>query len=227
MTFLSKQAWEKSKKIIDAIHQHPFNIGLSHGTLAMNKFSYYIEQDTLYLKDYARSLALIAARVPMPFVKDFLSFSEHAIFAEQEIVHAFFKRSLNLKYSKKISPATLSYTSYLLQKASIAPIEVAIASILPCFWVYQDVAQKISKQSKQNNPYQRWIDTYASDSFEKSVQNAIHIFDAMANAASIDLKNKMLDAFYNSTVLEWHFWNDAYHEKIFDLCENGSETACF
>lgn len=30
------------------------------------------------------------------------------------------------------------------------------------------------------------------------------------------MKIKMLDAFYNSVCLEWHFWNDAYNKTVFD-----------
>jgi len=27
---------------------------------------------------------------------------------------------------------------------------------------------------------------------------------------------KMLDAFYKSAALEWHFWNDSYNQVVFD-----------
>ena len=216
MIKLSEHTWHKSKDVILAIKNHPFNIQLAMGNLAIDKFSYYIEQDTLYLQEFARSLALIAARAPLSFLRDFLSFSEGALVAEQESVHRFFRENFNLKKTGKLTPATLSYTSYLLQTCHNAPVEVAIASVLPCFWVYREVGLSIVKDTKEKNPYWRWIETYSGEKFGQGVERAIDIFDKVASEASENIKNQMLEAFYKSTVLEWHFWNDAYHKTVFD-----------
>jgi hypothetical protein len=71
-------------------------------------------------------------------------------------------------------------------------------------------------KTASNNPYRRWIETYASEDFGKSVEEAINIFDDLALNASPHIKQKMLDAFYKSVCLEWHFWNDAYEMRAFD-----------
>ncbi len=47
---LSKTAQERSAKKIEAIQNHPFNQELKAGTLAKDKFAYYIEQDGIYLQ---------------------------------------------------------------------------------------------------------------------------------------------------------------------------------
>lgn len=222
MKKLSEQAWNVSKQVIETINAHPFNKELSKGTLAKDKFTYYIEQDVLYLQDFARSHAMIASRVPLEFVRDFLKFADYTFIAEQELVHSFFKKSLSFQETGHITPATLSYTSYLLQTSSTKPIEVAIAAVLPCFWVYREVGLLIAQESSAKNPYARWIETYSGKEFGEGVQNAINIFDKMAAKASEDMTKKMIEAFYNSTVLEWHFWNDSYHKKIFDDVSNES-----
>ena len=49
-----------------------------------------------------------------------------------------------------------------------------------------------------------------------SVERAISIFDEIAIDASDEIRDLMLDAFYKSTVLEWHFWNDSYNQVVFD-----------
>jgi thiaminase (transcriptional activator TenA) len=218
MTKLSEIALEKCIFVIQAIKEHFFNTELANGSLDMEKFAYYIEQDTLYLKDFARSLALIAAKVPPRFVKDFLSFSESALIVEQEVVHSFFRQTYNLKETGKLTLATLSYTSYLLQVSNTAPVEIAIASVLPCFWIYKIVGQFIAQNTdmKSQNPYKKWIETYSGPEFNTTLQRAIDIFDEIALSASYEVRNLMLDAFYKSTVLEWHFWNDAYNQTVFD-----------
>ncbi len=90
MTKFSEIALEKCAFVIQAIKEHPFNKELAEGSLNIEKFAYYIEQDTLYLRDFARSLAMIASKALLKFVKDFLSFSKSALIAEQEVVHSFF-----------------------------------------------------------------------------------------------------------------------------------------
>jgi thiaminase/transcriptional activator TenA len=48
----------------------------------------------------------------------------------------------------------------------LAQVEVTMASVLPCFWIYKKVGDHIyQQQNKQNNPYQTWIDTYAGEEF--------------------------------------------------------------
>ncbi|WP_395946679.1 thiaminase II [Caedibacter taeniospiralis] len=219
MTKLSETALEKCGFIIQAIKEHPFNKELTNGSLNIEKFAYYIEQDTLYLRDFARSLAVIASKAPLKFVKDFLSFSDGALIAEQEVVHSFFRQTFNLQETGKLTPAILSYTSYLLQVSSMAPVEIAIASVLPCFWVYKIVGQSIAQNTdmKSQNPYKKWIETYSGQDFSDSVERVISIFDEVALSASDEVRYLMLDAFYKSTVLEWHFWNDSYNQTIFDI----------
>jgi thiaminase/transcriptional activator TenA len=59
------------------------------------------------------ALLLLPQKPPLKFVKDFLSFSDGALIAEQEVVHSFFRHTFNLQETGKLTPATLSYTSYL------------------------------------------------------------------------------------------------------------------
>lgn len=220
MTKLSDKAWKHCEDIIKAIHNHPFNKELSKGTLNIEKFAYYIEQDILYLQDFARAYAIIAAKSPLEYVKIYLNHSMAAFTAEEEIIHDFFKKTYKLTDTGKLSPATLAYTSYLIKTCSSEPLEVAVAAMLPCPWVYCEVGKAIAKKADKNNPFSKWIDTYASEEFENIVNEAISIFDALANKATKEIQNKMLDAFYTSTVLEWHFWNDAYNETEFDKISN-------
>ena len=213
MIKLSEIALEKSADVIKAIKEHPFNRELAAGSLDMQKFGYYIEQDTAYLRDFARALAIIAAKAPLKFMKDFLAFSEGALITEQKVVHSFFRETFHFQETKQLTLATFAYTNYLLYSSMAASIEIAIAAILPCFWVYQIVGQFVAENihTKSENPYWRWIETYSSQEFGESVQKAIAIFDEVALSASQETRCSMIDAFYKSTVLEWHFWNDSYN----------------
>ncbi len=213
---LSDQAWEQSSSIYNAIINHPFNQELMHGTLAKDKFAYYIEQDVLYLRDFSRCHAIIASKISLEYSRNFLKYAEYTLIAEQEVVHQFFKKIFNFSETGLLTSATLGYTSYMFKTCLNEPVEVAIAAILPCFWVYREVGLFIAKHTKQDNPYYRWIETYTSEGFCSTVDEAIAIFNDLASNTTDDIRKKMLDAFYKSTVWEWHFWNDSYHKQVFD-----------
>ncbi|QRN03607.1 thiaminase II [Legionella sp. MW5194] len=213
---LSEKAWQMATPVIHNILTHPFNQALANGSLASSTFAYYLEQDSLYLKDFARCHALIAAKSPLAYVRQFLGFAESVFVAEQEVVHCYFKKEFAFNDTGLVTPATLSYTSYLLQTCSLLPVEVAVAAVLPCFWVYRETGCSIARDACGDNPFSRWIETYSSEEFSQAVDQAIAIFDALAAQAPETLKTAMLRAFYTSTCLEWHFWNDAYHHRVFD-----------
>lgn len=215
---LSTKAWEISTNVYESIIHHPFNQELMDGTLSKDKFAYYIEQDSHYLHDFARCHAVIASKVSLEHVRTFLKYADYTFVAEQEVVHHFFKKTFNFKETGLLSPATLSYTSYLLRVATMESVEIGVAAILPCFWVYREVGLFIAKHSISSNPYARWIETYSSEDFSASVTEVIDIFDNLAAESTSATQNKMLEAFYKSTCLEWHFWNDAYNEVAFDHC---------
>ena len=67
------------------------------------------------------------------------------------------------------TPDCLAYTSFLLATAHQEPWEILIAALLPCFWIYWDVAQAITREAAPDNPYRAWIDTYADPHFGEAV----------------------------------------------------------
>ena len=64
MTF-TDELWRSIGAIYAAILQHPFVRGLTDGSLPREAFRFYAVQDALYLRDFARSLALAGARAPV------------------------------------------------------------------------------------------------------------------------------------------------------------------
>lgn len=210
----SQDVWHKTNKIIESIKQHPFNQALMLGTLDQEKFIYYIEQDILYLNDFARCLAILASKAPMEYVRKFLQYAEGVFVAEQEIVHQYFKKEIIVESTNKISPSTLSYTAFLFKHCLHESFEVGVAAVLPCFWIYHEVGLYILKNSVKNNRYSRWIEAYASDNFKQTVDEVITLFDMLAENASNETKEKMQQAFYQGACLEWHFWNDAYDKNF-------------
>ncbi len=209
---LSEQAWQKSVSVINAATSHPFNQEMARGTLAHNRFSYYIEQDSLWLHDFGRCNSIIAAKIKSEYAPIFLQHANNCFAAGKGI----FAKNPGVIKTGLIAPTTISFTSYLVSICATEPVELAVAALLPCFWAYREVGLSISKNSVNNNTYTNWIKNYSSESFSGSVDVVIKIFDELGENTTNEIREKMLDVFYKSTCLEWHFWNDAYNLAIFD-----------
>lgn len=210
----SEMVWKKNEGLYKKIIDMPFNKELMEGTLDKEKFAYYIEQDSLYLKYYSKVLATISSKINNNayYAITFLKSSMNAYIVEEEIVHKYFRETFQLKNTNKITTANLGYTSFLINTAHTEAFEAAAASILPCFWIYNEIGKYIKENAKiENNPYKTWIDAYADEEFSKSTENMIKIIDDLYNNASNYVKEKMIIAFDIAFVWEYRFWNDAYN----------------
>jgi len=106
------------------------------------------------------------------------------------------------------------YTSYLHKQLANAPVEVVLAAVLPCFRIYKEVGDHILKhQTKGNNPYQSWIDTYGGEEFERSVTMAITVCDEIASQHTDARQQEMMEAYLVCSRLEWMFWESAYRQE--------------
>ena len=73
------------------------------------------------------------------------------------------------------------------------------------------VGKEIHKRSLNDNPYSKWIETYADESFALSTSRAIDICDQLAATTTEVIRNKMTEAFVMATKMEWMFWDSAYN----------------
>ena len=213
----SEKAWQQTAALRAAIHALPFNTELAAGTLAPERFRFYILQDALYLGEYARVLALAAARAPdAATVQVFAGDAVQAIAVEQALHDRYlaeFGVTPKAAAAAEPAPDCLAYTSYLLATAQQEPWEILVAAILPCFWIYWDVAGAIVRQSAPDNRYRAWIDTYADPRFGEAVQLVIDIADRAAAGATAATRAAMLAAFTRSARYEYLFWDGAYRER--------------
>jgi thiaminase (transcriptional activator TenA) len=202
--------WKEIEPIYDAILELPFNRELTDGSLEREKFAFYMKQDALYLADFSRALAITGARSQSAGeLKDFLGFAIGAVVVERSLHDSFLKRfDAHIDVNK--SPACFSYTNFLLAMAAMEDYPVAVAALLPCFWIYREVGLHIHQRAAKNNPYQDWIDTYAGKDFSESVDRAIDITDRIAENTSANTRSRMTDKFIDSSRLEWMFWDSAY-----------------
>ncbi len=203
--------WESITDIYKAIIQHPFNEELAQGTLPREKFAFYMQQDALYLADFARALATMAGRSPdEATILQFVHFAEGVAVVERSLHNTYFREFGIDTPTRQQAPACFAYTNFLLATVATRSYEEGMAALLPCFWIYREVGHDIYRRAAPNNPYQKWIDTYAGQEFDEVVKQAIALTDNLAEQVSATQQQRMRDAFIYSSRLEWMFWDSAY-----------------
>jgi len=217
MIRFSDEAWERTQRLREAIHQLPFNTELAAGSLSRDRFQGYIIQDALYLGRFSRALAVAAAKAPDTAAMQSFAQSALSAVAVEQALHGRYLREFGIDPAAigeaEMSPDCLAYISYLLAVAYHEPWEVLVAALLPCFRIYWDVGCAIAQRAAPDNPYRAWIDTYADERFGKAVETAVAVGDRAAAAATATTRAAMLAAFMRACQYEWLFWDGAYQRR--------------
>ena len=180
-------AWDAVQPIFQQTLQHPFIKELMDGTLDRKKFLFYIEQDSLYLASYGKLLTGLATRLENPLHRRaFISFAGDNMDQERELHQSFIHE---IDPNVEPTPTCLLYSTTLLHHLAVSPVEVALASVMPCFVVYMQVGKYIyENQPKGDNPYQEWINTYADGEHVQSVIDAVNICNEVAERCTEEQK---------------------------------------
>ena len=211
----SVRAWQNIENIYQTILEMPFIEELKTGSLDKQIFQQYMIQDGIYLGEFARVLAIISAKAPQPDMQlQFANSVREAIVVERMLHESFFAEfGINVEDALSVdpTPTCLNYTNFLLATAFQYSFPVAVAAVLPCFWIYLEVGKHIYQTATTKaNPYQKWIDTYVDADFEASVNYVISVADKAAATASANELKLMSRVFYRASQFEWMFWDSAY-----------------
>ena len=137
------QIRQQTDTIWQSIYTHPFVQEVGQGTLARAAFEFFIRQDYLYLKDFARVLCLGGAKADN--LETLAMFAEHAatVVQVERTFHSNFALQLGLTVADleatPAAPATRAYTRHLLAVAHSGTLGETVAAVLPCYWIYWEV----------------------------------------------------------------------------------------
>ncbi|CAM2872108.1 TenA family transcriptional regulator [Skermania piniformis] len=215
------ELWSQTESLRAAIDDLEFLRRLGDGTLAPDVFRHYLEQDALYLAGYAKALALLAARAPDPTRAAFWAKAAATAAVEEAALHRDLLASGEITSAATPipSPTCLGYVSYLIATAATEPYPVAAAAVLPCFWIYADVAKRLAAQANAvlaanpDHPYARWIAAYDAPEFQAEVAGARAAVEAAAATATATERTAMAAAFGYATRYELLFWDTALHSQ--------------
>jgi thiaminase (transcriptional activator TenA) len=212
------ELWAGITGTYDAILTHPFVAGLTDGSLPAEAFTFYVIQDALYLREYARALALVAAKATDPAATEmFARHAAEAISVERQL-HGSLLADLGIDPEAAAAgpaPANLAYTSYLLAAAATGSYAEGVGAVLPCYWIYWEVGKHLVKRGSPDPRYQLWIDTYGGEEFGATVREVLAVTDALtlteAERAAVH-RHFRVTARY-----EWMFWDMGYRRETWPV----------
>jgi len=217
MDRFTTELWRSIDSIFAAILTHPFVRGLTDGTLPEEAFRFYVVQDALYLQDYARCLALAAAKAPRDtWCELFADHAKVALVVERSLHESFFQEwglTAEQVAATPYAPANLAYTSYLLRIAYERPFEELLGAVLPCYWIYWEVGKYLERLGSPNALYQRWIETYASEEYASVVRAVIDVTDAAVADLPESRRAPIRQHFVTTSRYEWLFWDSAWKQE--------------
>lgn len=221
MATFSQTLFQRIGPIYQRILQHPFVAGLTDGTLDEAAFQFYAIQDALYLRDFARGLALLAAKASDDDTT--VMFSEHAktaLVVERDLHGSFFSQwglAPQDVYRTPMAPNNVLYTSYLLRVAYERPFHEGLGAFLPCYWIYWEVGKELERRGSSVSVYQRWIDTYASAQYADVVQQAIALVNRVAQTLTVDDQERVAEHFVMTSRFEYMFWDMGYRRQAWEV----------
>ena len=91
--------------------------------------------------------------------------------------------------------------------------------MLPCFWIYQDVGERILAAAGDltNHPYGDWIGTYADPAFAEQTLRVRAIVDRVAEQGDGSLRGRMASAGEQAGRYEWMFWDAAWRMEAWPV----------
>ena len=191
--------------------EHDFVKQLACGTLPPECFRHYLKQDYLYLFHYSRAFALAIFKAKNFSQMEIPRKSLESICQEIQL-HLDYCRQWGISeaeiFATQESAACVAYTRYLLDCGATGGLAEIYAAITPCAVGYAQIARYITENYPRlaNNPYQMWIDTYASEAFQQEAEETSNFLTALCADFTLTQQNHIQHIFTTATRMEIAFW---------------------
>lgn len=193
--------WRAAAPVRAAIDDLAFVRGLGDGTLEEGVFRHYLTQDALYLRHFARALARASALAPTREEQAFWAGAARSTLVSELDLH-----SRWLGGEPRGAAPGAATRAYLDHLAAAGPdYAVLVAALLPCFWLYADVGERLAAHNHAGHPYRDWLTTYGDEAFAVATRQAIRVVAEAAEGATPAQRDAMARAFHASCEHELAF----------------------
>jgi thiaminase/transcriptional activator TenA len=200
----------------EALHAHPFVVGLRDGTLPLDAFRFYVEQNLQYLPEYARAMALGVSRADdVETMRIFAGELENVLQSEIPKNRALLQRAIELGASDEggadgMAPATVAYTGFLVRTATRGGCAEIMAAIVPCTWSYGEIGRRMRADVQEHPVYAAWVRFFGSDAYAEIVAAMRGDLEILAVDVGETEEARLRELFASSVRLERGFWDMAY-----------------
>ena len=215
MTRFSDELRAIAEPIWAAEHDHPFVRGIGDGTLAAEKFRFFIRQDYPYLVDFVRALALACARAPKLELATHFARRARTVLEREMALHRAFAAEWGITAealeAERMEGATRGYADFLLRTAALGSFEELAAALLPCVWGYVELGRSLAARGRPHDErYARWVDAYAGAELAGLCDDVRRIVDELAEDADEPTRARMRECFLVSSRYELALWDMAW-----------------
>ena len=202
-----------------ANYEHPFVKELGKGSLALNKFQYYLRQDYVFLINYCKVLAIASSKSSTEeMMKKWVSLLDETLNSEMDLHRNFCSEfGIPLDQLEKTvgDSSTNNYCNFLIENANQSSEKFIAVSLLPCQWGYQEIAQNFVKNDLGPNSFHKtWIDSYASKEYQEVTEWLKNYVDEIGKSSSENEIEKYHKLFAAGIEYEIGFWESAWNHLV-------------
>jgi thiaminase/transcriptional activator TenA len=213
-----------------SLPEHPFLKELQAGTLPLERFRFFLEQDIEFLKAMVKAVGVALARA-RDETEMRLWIDKAALIVERELEN---ERALLASVEEQTgrpegpviqAPATVAYGGWLVSVAVRGePIDLLVAAH-PCMWSYAEIAVELERDLVAHPIYGDWVRFFAGEEYTSSVQARSAALDELLAPLPESRIAELSELFTMGTRLEVLFWDMAHGSKHWpDLDGDGEVT---
>ena len=170
---LSDELKSAGRERVEGWLASPLLAGVARGDLPLEHFRYYLEQDYLYLREYARLYSRLAGNAPDEHVEHLVRLAANVITVEVE-AHRRLGERFGCDFDAVVASAECAAYIAFLREASTDFGEGLVAA-LPCLWGYGVALRLVPRE--RSGPYRLWLEVYAGDDYEQMITRHCQMLD--------------------------------------------------
>ncbi|KAF3790939.1 putative aminopyrimidine aminohydrolase [Nymphaea thermarum] len=198
----AKRFWIKFQKESLFAMYSPFLVGLASGTLELEAFGRYIAQDVHFLQAFMQAYEIAEECADDDDAKASICQLKKRVSEEIKLYSSFAEAwGVDLVKESAATNASINYTEFLLATAAgkveggKVPTKIAtpfektkiaaytVSAIAPCMRLHAFLGRELQgvlDHDDNDPPYQKWVENYASESFEALALHTEELLDKLS-----------------------------------------------
>ena len=202
----------------NAYCHHDFVNEIGEGTLPIESFRYYLEQDYIFLIHFSRAWALAVYKSSSVAEMQWATEILHSTINTEMSLHVGFSERFGVSQEQlentKEAQANLAYTRFVLDKGLAGDLLDLYVALMPCVVGYAEIGNRLALEYDAvlaDNPYREWIEMYSSEEYQTLAIKSISVLERICRErGGMSRIDELKATFRSATVLEEGFWSLCY-----------------